>query len=279
MPLVEWNDTRTNYPRQATIHEVFEEQARQTPSAIAIIFAGVQLSYAELNRRANRLARLLRKLAVGRDAPVGVCMERSAEMIIALLAVLKAGGAYVPLDPTHPAERRALMIEDTAMPVILTDTENRCASASLTGPKQHLLCIDAEDFADADEPNLTSEVRAGDLAYVMYTSGSTGAPKGVAVTHRGVVRLVKETDYASFSSEETFLQLAPLSFDASTFEIWGALLNGGEACHCVPRRKPSCRSGSAIRGFMASRRWRPQPDYLAAMVDECHTFASAAVNL
>jgi amino acid adenylation domain-containing protein len=266
MPLVEWNDTRTNYPRQATIHEVFEEQARQTPSAIAIIFGGVQLSYAELNRRANRLAKLLRKLAVGRDVPVGVCMERSAEMIIALLAVLKAGGAYVPLDPTYPTERRALMIEDTVMPVILTDTENRCASASLTGPKQHLLCIDAEDFADADEPNLTSEVRAGDLAYVMYTSGSTGAPKGVAVTHRGVVRLVKETDYASFS-EETFLHLAPLSFDASTFEIWGALLNGGKLVVMSPAQPSLQEIGSAIREHGVTTLWLTA-GLFNAMVDE-----------
>jgi amino acid adenylation domain-containing protein len=250
MPLAEWNHTRTNYPREATIHGVFEEQARKTPSAIAIIFDGVQLSYDELNRRANQLARRLRELEVGRDVPVGVCMERSAEMIIALLAVLKAGGAYVPLDPTHPAERRALMIEDTAMCVILTDTKNRTAGAAV----KHSLCVGTENFAGFDNTNLTGEGRAQDMCYIMYTSGSTGAPKGVAVTHRGVVRLVKETNYASFS-EQIFLQLAPISFDASTFEIWGALLNGGELVMMPPAPPTLQEIGSAIREHGVTTLW------------------------
>ncbi len=262
MPLAEWNDTRTNYPRDATIHQVFEEQARQTPAAIAIVFGGVQLTYYELNRRANRLARRLQELEVGRDVPVGVCMERSAEMIIALLAVLKAGGAYVPLDPTYPTERRALMMEDTEMPVILTDIANQTTGA----PIKHVLCLDAENFGGFDDTDLAGDGRAEDMCYIMYTSGSTGAPKGVAVTHRGVVRLVKETDYASFS-EETFLQLAPISFDASTFEIWGALLNGGKLV-VMPPAQPSLQEiGSVIREHGVTTLWLTA-GLFNAMVDE-----------
>jgi aspartate racemase len=263
--LVDWNSTRTDYPRNAAIHHVFEEQAARTPSAVAMVIGDAQLTYAELNRRANQLARRLQKLGVARDQPVGVCMERSLEMVTALLAVLKAGGAYVPLDPAYPAERLALMIEDTGMTVLLTHTptKDRCAGAS----NLNLLSIDAENFTEEDEANLTSEVRAEDLAYIMYTSGSTGTPKGVAIPHRGVVRLVKNTQYASFSSEETFLQLAPISFDASTFEIWGALLNGGKLV-VMPPAPPSLEEiGTAIRDYGVTTLWLTS-GLFNAMVDE-----------
>jgi aspartate racemase len=267
--LVDWNDTRTNYPRSAAIHEVFEEQARRASSSVALVFHDARLTYDELNRRANRLARRLQKLGVGRDLPVGVCMDRSPEMVTALLAVLKAGGAYVPLDPAYPAERLALMIEDTGMAVVLTHTHvrNRCADASLAVPNVHALCIDAENFTNEDETNLAIEVRANDLAYVMYTSGSTGTPKGVAVTHRGVVRLVKNTQYASFSSEETFLQLAPISFDASTFEIWGPLLNGGKLAVMSPAPPSLEEIGNAIREYGVTTLWLTA-GLFNAMVDE-----------
>ena len=121
MPPAAWNETRTDYPRDAAIHEVFEQQVQRTPTAIAVVFENAQLSYEALNRRANQLARRLRKLGVNRDVPVGVWMQRSPEMVIALLAILKAGGAYVPLDPSYPAERLAMMMDDTQMPIILTD--------------------------------------------------------------------------------------------------------------------------------------------------------------
>ena len=262
MPLAEWNGTRTDYPREATIHELFEKQARQTPSATALIFGGAQISYDELNRRANRLAGRLRELGVARDKPVGVCMERSAEMIIAFLAVLKARGAYVPLDPSYPAERRAWMMKDTAMSVVITGTGNRTA----VGPGQHLLCMDAENLAFFEDTDAASDARAQNLAYLMYTSGSTGEPKGVAVTHRGVVRLVKQTDFATFS-DETFLQLAPISFDASTFEIWGALLNGGKLV-VMPPPPPSLEEiGNAIREHGVTTLWLTS-GLFNAMVDE-----------
>ncbi len=262
--LVDWNGTRTNYPRQASIHEIFEEQVRRAPTAVAIVFEDRQLSYEELNRRANRVARRLRKLTVGRDVPVGICMDRSLEMVIALLGVLKAGGAYVPLDPDYPPERLASMINDAGSPVILTQTrlKNCCLDAA-----EKVLCLDADEFRAEEETNLASGVRADDLAYVLYTSGSTGAPKGVAVTHRGVVRLVKETDYASFAADETFLQLAPISFDASTFEIWGALLNGGKLVVMSPAQPSLEEIGSAIRGHGVTTLWLTS-GLFNAMVDE-----------
>jgi aspartate racemase len=268
--LVDWNNTRTSYPRDAAIHQVFEEQAERTPSSVALVFEDARLTYDELNRRANQLARRLQKLGVRRDLPVGVCLDRSPEMVTALLAVLKAGGAYVPLDPAYPAERLALMIEDSEMAVLLTHTrlQGRCASAlPAPTPNAHVLCVDAEDFSNEDETNLPGEVRANDLAYIMYTSGSTGTPKGVAATHRGVVRLVKNTDYASFSPEETFLQLAPISFDASTFEIWGALLNGGKLA-VMPPAPPSLEEiGNAIREQGVTTLWLTA-GLFNAMVDE-----------
>jgi amino acid adenylation domain-containing protein len=248
MPPTEWNETRTKYPRDATIQQLFEEQARQTPGAIAVIFDKEQLTYDELNRRANQLARRLREIRVDRDVPVGVSMERSAELIVTLLAVLKAGGIYVPLDPAYPEERRALMMKDTGMSVVVTDDAHRTAGT------------------DFDDTNLAVDGRAEDMCYIMYTSGSTGAPKGVAVTHRGVVRLVKETDYASFAGE-TFLQLAPISFDASTFEIWGALLNGGKLV-VMPPAPPSLQEiGSAIRDHGVTTLWLTA-GLFNAMVDE-----------
>jgi amino acid adenylation domain-containing protein len=262
--LLDWNDTRTNYPREASINELFEEQARRTPTAVAVVFEGRQLSYEELSRRANRVARRLQKLDVGRDVPVGVCLDRSLEMMTGLLGVLKAGGAYVPLDPAYPAERLASMIRDAGMQVILTHSRVKNCCPDFAG---QLLCLDADDFAEERDTTLVSKVRAGDLAYVMHTSGSTGAPKGVAVPHRAVIRLVKETNYACFSSDETFLQLAPISFDASTFEIWGALLNGGKLV-VMPPVQPSLEEiGSAIREHGVTTLWLTS-GLFNAMVDE-----------
>jgi amino acid adenylation domain-containing protein len=262
--LVEWNDTRTNYPRDATIQKLFEEQARRTPSAVAVVFQDAQLGYEELNRCANRLARRLQKLGVGRDVPVGVCMDRSSEMVVALLSILKAGGAYVPLDPAYPAERLAWMIRDAGMSVILTHSRVKNCCPDFAG---QLLCLDTDDFAGEKSANLASKARADDLAYVMYTSGSTGEPKGVAVPHRAVIRLVKETNYACFAPDETFLQLAPISFDASTFEIWGALLNGGKLV-VMPPVQPSLEEiGSAIREHGVTTLWLTS-GLFNAMVDE-----------
>jgi aspartate racemase len=265
-PPAEWSGTRTDYPRDLAIHEVFEQQVKQTPSAVALIFQDTQLDYDALNRRANQLARRLQKLGVTRDVPVGVWMERSSEMVIALLAILKAGGAYIPLDPSYPAERLALMIGDTGMPVILTQ-ERIQENANPAAPSAQLLCVNESNFAEEDDTNPESAARAEDLAYVMYTSGSTGTPKGVAVPHRAVVRLVRETNYASFSPNETFLQLAPISFDASTFEIWGPLLNGGKLVVMPPAPPTLEEIGRSIREHSVTTLWLTA-GLFNAMVDE-----------
>ena len=239
---------------------------RRTPAAIAVVFENTQLSYEALNRRANQLARRLRKLGVDRDVPVGVWMQRSPEMVIALLAILKAGGAYVPLDPSYPAERLAMMMDDTQMPIILTD--RNVGSGVLTAANApQVLFVDAENFSDEADTDLETNVQPKDLAYIMYTSGSTGAPKGAAIPHRAVVRLVKETNYASFSPNETFLQLAPISFDASTFEIWGPLLNGGKLVVMSPALPTLEEIGSAIRDHGVTTLWLTA-GLFNAMVDE-----------
>ncbi|HEY0174085.1 MAG TPA: amino acid adenylation domain-containing protein [Pyrinomonadaceae bacterium] len=231
--LVEWNDTRTDYPRDACVQQLFEEQAERTPDAVALVFGEDRLTYAELNARANQIARRLRTLGVGPEVIVGLCLERSMEMVVSLLGVLKAGGAYLPLDPEYPLERLSFMMEDAAVSVLLTQERLK---AGLPAHSGHTLFLDAEwGTVDAESAvNLWASCSPDNLAYVMYTSGSTGRPKGVSVTHRAVVRLVRSTDYAGFGPSETFLQLAPASFDASTFEVWGALLNGARLALMPP---------------------------------------------
>jgi amino acid adenylation domain-containing protein len=231
--LIEWNDTATDYPRDRSIHGLFEDQVAATPDAIAVAFEGASLTYRELDRRANQLAHHLRSMGVGPERPVGVWMGRSIEAIVALLAILKAGGAYTPLDLMTPPERVAFMVRDSKMEILLT---RRRMLERLPAHGARTFCLDADWWSVAAQPGTPPPDRsaAESLAYIMYTSGSTGQPKAVEVTHRNVVRLVKATDYASFGPAEVFLQLAPLSFDASTFEIWGALLNGGRLAIAPP---------------------------------------------
>ncbi|WP_377273142.1 amino acid adenylation domain-containing protein [Peterkaempfera sp. SMS 1(5)a] len=222
----EWNRTERDFPRDRTTAAHFEEQVRRDPEAIAVEHEDVRVSYGELNVRANRLAHRLIGLGVGPDVPVGLCLHRSVEMVVALLAILKAGGAYLPLDPEHPAQRRAFVVEDAGAPVVLTDTGGAAAFTDLSA---EVLLLDLPDPAGADRPvsDPMTPATAEHLAYVIYTSGSTGAPKGVAVSHRALSRLVKGADYARLGPGETHLQLSPLTFDASLLELWGSLLNGG----------------------------------------------------
>jgi amino acid adenylation domain-containing protein len=231
--LVEWNDTATDYPRDKCIHELFEEQVQRTPDAIAVIFEDKHLTYQELNSRANRLAHYLRKQGVGPEVLVGICVERSLEMVIGILGILKAGGAYVPLDPTYPRERLEFMIKDTRTPVIVSQRHLLNVLPEHTG---NVICLDSDlkIIIEEGKENPVSRGTADSLSYVMYTSGSTGRPKGVCVSHRGVVRLVKETNYVKLTPEEVFLQLASISFDASTFEIWGSMLNGAKLVIMTP---------------------------------------------
>jgi amino acid adenylation domain-containing protein len=225
--LVAWNATTTAYPREASIGEVFEEQVSRSPNALAVVYGEDSLTYGELDARANRLAHHLRGLGVGPEVLVGLCVERSLEMVVAVLGILKAGGAYVPLDPEYPSQRLAFMLEDTGAPVLLVQSwlEER-----LPPYGGRVVRLDTERGlieGEASTP-VGAEVDGGSLAYVMYTSGSTGVPKGVCVEQRSVVRLVKSTNYLAFGAQEVFLQFAPMSFDASTLELWGALLNGSK---------------------------------------------------
>jgi len=251
--LVEWNDTKTEYPSDKCIHELFEEQAERTPDAVALVFGDREVTYRELNQRSNQLAHHLRKLGVEADEPVGICVERSIEMMVGVLGILKAGGAYVPLDPSYPQERLVFMLRDSRAALLLTQGKLR---QRLPGDC-HILCLDTDWPRIAEEENWDPDlsVNAGNLAYVIYTSGSTGEPKGVEVPHSGILRLVCGTNYARFTANEAFLQMAPLAFDASTFEIWGALLHGARLVVLPPHQPTPEEIGQAIRKHQITTMW------------------------
>ena len=252
-PLQSWSGARTEYPRDKTVAALFEEVAAQHPDAIALVCENVQLAYQELNLRANRLAHRLRRKGVGPETLVGCWMDRSAELIVALLAILKAGGAYVPLDPAYPKTRLDFLLHDTQAPLVLT----RGSAAALPCRKVEFLSVDKDDsvLSPADAENPAPAGGPASLAYVMYTSGSTGRPKGVLIENRGIVRLVRNTNYCRFGPDEVFLQFAPVSFDASTFEIWGALLNGGRLVIMPPHASSLDDLGAAIRQHQVTTLW------------------------
>ena len=246
-PLKSWCGAPSPYPREKSVVQLFEEVAAAHPHRTALIFKDRQLTYSELNAQANRLAHRLKGMKVSTETPVGCCVERSPEYIIAVLAILKAGGAYVPLDPAYPKERLDFLLEDTRTPLIIT--QKRLASTVLSARNVRLIVIDESEPASpsGDDANLTPPPGPTNLAYVMYTSGSTGRPKGVMVEHRAIVRLVRDTNYCRFSADEVFLQFAPLAFDASTFEIWGPLLNGGRLVIAPPQASSLEDVGRMIR--------------------------------
>jgi amino acid adenylation domain-containing protein len=228
--LSEWNDTASDYPRDKCVHALFEAQVERSPDAIALVVEDAQLTYRELNRRANQLAAYLGKLGVGPETPVGFCLERSPEMVVGILGILKAGGTYVPLDPTYPRERLAFMLEDTRTPVLLVQQrliEHLPEHQARVVPA-HVVRIDDdwERIAKESEVNPALGVTADHLAYVMYTSGSTGRPKGIAIPHRAINRLVFNTNYIEITSDDRMLLASNSAFDAVTFELWGALLHG-----------------------------------------------------
>ncbi|HEV2963457.1 MAG TPA: amino acid adenylation domain-containing protein, partial [Candidatus Angelobacter sp.] len=229
--LYEWNATEREYPREKCVHELFEEQAERTPEATAVVFAEEELRYGELNGRANQLAHYLRGLGVRPEERVGICMERSLEMMVAVLGVLKAGGAYVPLDPAYPVERLKFMVEDSAPVAVLTQTQFKGLFA---GFQQGLAMVDlaAETSIWEGMPKSNADGgrlghSSGQLAYIIYTSGSTGRPKGVMVEHRGVINVIHGS-LAKFGVERSsrVVQLASLTFDASVLEIFTAWLSG-----------------------------------------------------
>ncbi|WP_375773024.1 amino acid adenylation domain-containing protein [Archangium gephyra] len=246
--LVEWNQTRTEYPRHATVHGLFEEHAARQPEAVAVEYEGQRLTYAELNVRANQVARALQRLDVGVGTLVGLCAGRSLELMAAMLGILKAGAAYVPLDPTYPPERLALMVEDSGVPVVLAQPE---MAEVLPAGSAFVLELAWAEFAHESGENLGETVGPESLAYVMYTSGSTGKPKGVCIPHRGIVRLVRNTDFYEVTPEDRFTQLANTSFDSSNLELWSALLNGA-ALVGVPREV--ALSPKALAAFLREQR-------------------------
>jgi amino acid adenylation domain-containing protein len=246
--LVEWNQTAVPFPRDRCIDELFEEQAARNPDRIAVVFQNEQLTYRELNERANRLAHRLRALGVGPDTFVGICLERSVETVVALLGTLKAGGAYVPLDPAYPRHRLEYMLADMAAPVLLTQKR---LLATLPSQATRILCLadETENLAVESSDNPSRVTTPDNLAYVIYTSGSTGNPKGVCVPHRGVVRLVRNMDYVDFGPDDTFLHVTSLSFDPSTFEIWMPLVNGARLAVYPPGPVSLGGLGKKIRQY------------------------------
>ncbi|HEX6747476.1 MAG TPA: amino acid adenylation domain-containing protein [Longimicrobium sp.] len=237
----------------APIHRLFEAHAAATPDAPALLTDEARLTYAEVNARANRIARRLRELGVGVEHRVGVSMERSPDLVVALLAVLKAGAAYVPLDPVYPAERRALMRRNAGVTVVVTregagDRGDGVRVLSLAAERERIAALGDGDLADV-------EVAPENLAYVLYTSGSTGTPKGVAVPHRAVVRLVRGQSYARFAADEVFLQFVPVAFDVSTFEVWGALLSGAALAVHPPHLPEPAELGAFAARHGVTQMW------------------------
>ena len=223
--LVEWNETRRPYPATSTIQQRFAEQVRNAPDAIAMLFKEHMVTYAELDRRANQLAHYAQQHGVGPETVTGICLERSLDLVVSVLGILKAGGAYLPLDPTHPQERLAFMLEDAHARFLITQHTLR---ERFTHLSIDMCMIDTEQAQlehSSDAPCHTT-AQADALALIIYTSGSTGRPKGICISHAAINRLICNTNYMQFTSADRVAQISNVSFDAATFELWGALLNG-----------------------------------------------------
>ena len=233
----EWNATAVDYPLDGlTLHGAIEAQTRRTPDATALIFEGAQVSYGELDRRAHQLANFLRGQGVGTETLIGICVERSVEMVVGLLGILKAGAAYVPMDPDYPAERLAFMLADANAPVLLT--QERVRGSLTAGSGVRVVCLDKDWSAIARESETAPAVEAGpeNLAYVIYTSGSTGKPKGAMNTHRGICnRLFWMQDAYRLDASDRVMQKTPFSFDVSVWEFFWPLMTGAALVIARPR--------------------------------------------
>ncbi|MFB2772371.1 amino acid adenylation domain-containing protein [Pelatocladus sp. BLCC-F211] len=224
--LVDWNNTQVEYPQQF-IHELFEAQVEKTPDAVAVVFANQQLTYCELNAKANQLAHYLQKLGVKPEVLVGICVERSLDMLIGLLAILKVGGAYIPLDPSYPKERLEFILQDAKAPVLLTQTS---LLKGIPQYKSQVVCLDADSqkIAQQSQENLLSELTTNNLAYVIYTSGSTGKPKGVQIPHSALSNFLysmKQTP--GLTQDDTLLAVTTYSFDIAALELFLPIIVGG----------------------------------------------------
>jgi amino acid adenylation domain-containing protein/non-ribosomal peptide synthase protein (TIGR01720 family) len=229
--LHDFNNTVSIYPADKSIAALFQEQVAKTPGATAIISGRQQLSYKELNERSNQLAHYLQKKGLKPGTLVPICIERSVEMMVGILGILKAGAAYVPIDPDYPQDRISYMLEDTGATLVLSSSDSR---DKLGAGNISVIELDGDNELIGHQPtaNLSINTNARDLAYVIYTSGSTGRPKGVMIEQRSVVSLVKGVDYVSLGADDTLLVTGSPSFDATTFEYWGMLLNGGKLVLC-----------------------------------------------
>ena len=266
--LVQWNATAAEYAEQRCIHELFEEQAQRTPRATAIVCEGRELTYAELDARANRLAHQLRTSGVGPEVRVAIAMERSAELVVALLGILKAGGAYVPMDPSYPAARLAFMLKDTRAPVLVTHERLREQLPAYAG---RTLYVDRDwksiGRQPADHPGCTA--KAGNLAYVIYTSGSTGEPKGVMVEHRSVVNYLSWLRRAfPLAATDRVLQKTPVTFDASIEEIFFPLTSGATLIVAGPLAHRSVAELVGIMKAQAITVLQVVPSLLHAMLEQ-----------
>ena len=226
--LVEFNATKTDYPKDKCVHQLFEEQVQRTPDSVAVVFAEQQLTYAQLNARANQLAHHLQTLGVGPEVPVAICMEHCLEMVVGVLGILKAGGAYLPLDPAYPKERLAFMLQDTQAPVLLT---RQRWLESLPDYGGRVVCLDPlwEAIAQESDKNPVSGATAQSLAYVIYTSGSTGQPKGVMCEHGGLVNYLGWVNAGPLGVSGLCMPLTTkLTFDMCLKQLFPPLLRGGE---------------------------------------------------
>jgi len=233
--LEQWNATSKDYAQKLCVHEMIEQQAQRTPDAIALVYQEHHLTYQALNARANQLARYLRRLGAGPEVLVGICLQRSIEMAIGMLAIFKAGGAYLPLDPDYPIERIEYMLQDALVPLLLTTDVFRQAIRQQYRQPVHLICLESEyeqeQIFRQPTSNLVGVNCSGNLAYVIYTSGSTGRPKGVQITHHGLCNLVNwHRHNFMVTAQDRATQLASISFDAAVWEIWPYLAAGATLC-------------------------------------------------
>jgi amino acid adenylation domain-containing protein len=235
--IYEWNDYVSPYPSDKTIHQLFEEHVAASPEAIAVVFDEKKLTYRELNEKSNQLARYLQKQGVGSDSVIAICIERSLEMVIGLMGILKAGASYVPLDLNYPLERLEYMLEITESPFVITMEKWR---KSLPPNSKNALFLDTDkaSIEEQDVENLPFSGTSESLSCVLFTSGSTGKPKGVCLPHKGVVRLVQNTNYVTLNHETIMMGVTTLAFDPSLLEVWGSLTNGGQLV-LVPSMHPS----------------------------------------
>jgi amino acid adenylation domain-containing protein len=257
--LVDWNETRTDFPKDKCVHELFEDQVGRTPDKVAVVFDDAELTYRELNDRANRLADELRSLGVGPEVRVGLCVERSFDMMVSLLGILKAGGCYVPLDPTYPAERLAFMLEDSQATVLLTQESLR-DGFNFEILNLRVVCLDAAHDASRVLQR-SAKPQSDNLAYVLYTSGSTGKPKGVMVTHRNVVNFFTGMDRVLGTKPGVWLAVTSISFDISVLELFWTLARGFKVI-IQPNEEWSRPAESRAHDKSKNGQWRSVPEQI-----------------